>query len=378
MHVKIPAGAPRIVEFEIPFVDPRSLLETQPVVDLEVVRTMGTVTLSVFNQMRIGAGASQLSIPYSVFVSFPRPDFQIIRSALDPDDEEKFEYVSQGGRQSLAKSPVNVQDVGPQKTHKPVQNVNGVTNLLAGWSDLATVAAIEEVRVLDARVESSFTRVREIGTPIDETTFAHLMRPTFYGTTELRAGNGFGDTLIGGSLCPFPSTMSFGIGDPFVVTSMEYATLPFNFWKGDLIFEFEIVATPFHSARLAFFPLYGTTLVPSSISGALSQYAMIMDVGASVSTFRFVVPWKSDREMLRVLHGPFSGGAGDYVLGGWGLKVINTLQYAETVSDSVEINVYLGMENFELDFPGSGMNFYTVPSPYEPLGDEAQASARAA
>jgi len=352
-HIKIPAGGSRRVSFEIPFADPRTHLRIQNVLD--GVMSLGTLRLSVLNQLRVADDADVTAVDYTMWVSFPkaRNTFTVLRPIVTVDDE-KDEYVSEGGSWSRPLS-------------KDTIEANPIPTINSAGPNIASADTRDAARILDIYAGSVSTHNCEFGTPEDETKLSFLMRPTFYSRITQRSRDPPDTYLAAFPLTPTTKGILAGPGEAYSPTLMEYAVTPFSLWKGDMIFRFEFVVTFAHSTRLAFSVHYGSSGEPPAPSASLSQYTHYMDVTSTNSTFEFVVPWRSDRRHLRVFHGIGENGE-DFSMGWATLLIVNSLSY-NGVSSSIDCNIYVGMRNFELLFPGPVGRGYEIFNPY-PHADE--------
>jgi hypothetical protein len=395
-HVKISAGAARSVVFRIPFVHHKDRLNivTGNVVD----NIMGSMHLRVFNVLRVGVGAIQTSAVWSIFVSFPKADFQIMRPAAlprEPQREEEKGYTivhrprfRNGGRVYVEGGVMSVASGVMDVVGESVDFVRGVVKqgaILANKLDYPNVAinpapmqnlgafdiALGTNQAFGGRVlditprRGDIMTYADVQTPCDEMLFSCLLeKPTYWESFEWTAGDAVGQQLYEDFITISPGATSTLINVSFQPTLMEFVALPFNFWKGDLVVKIEVIGTQFHSGKLAFVTRYGDyALGVVTVFEALSQYAHIIDVAGGNMEFEFVIPWRSDREMLRVSHHAGLTPLSDYVAGVWQIVVVNPLQY-NGVSDAVQVNVYLSMRQGKLEFPGNSISRIRVDDPY--------------
>jgi len=89
-----------------------------------------------------------------------------------------------------------------------------------------------------------------------------------------------------------------------------------------------------------------------SVDEAFGQYICIFEVtGVSEITISF--PWRSPTEWKKVNNGS-NPDTLNYSMGQWSLRVLNSLQAPETVSQAVDCNVYYcGGPDYDLSYLGN-------------------------
>lgn len=139
------------------------------------------------------------------------------------------------------------------------------------------------------------------------------------------------------------TTATIGASSATIPTPVMFASIPFTYWRGDIIFRFRIVKTNFHSGRLVFVFQPGNTSLTSNFTNDISQYTYrtILDIREG-NVFEITCPWVLP-DMWNELYQPS---------GTWELHVLNELQAASTVSTSVTIIVEAAAgANFETAVP---------------------------
>lgn len=367
-HVIMQAGASRNATLDIPFVH---WLERLNPTDANST-SLGTLVISVFNRLRTGDSATgtALEAKISMFASFPESKFQVVAPT-------KVDIVSQGGAiSSLGNNVANVvtktidfadknKDViaavgALGGLDRPNVGVNTQQMVIKKYPDLATACNVEQAQVLalypDRNTELTVERV---GCTEDEMSFAHLRSiKTLYGSYQWSASNVTGDVLCSGLLVPTPSAITAPLNSVYYPTMLEYTTLPFALWRGGLKYTIQIVGSKIPTGRIAFCTHIGSTALAVPFIDAMSQYAHIFDFSADQTVFEVTVPWRSNREMLRVPTGDMPNPA-DYSMGEYSIRVVTPLQVMESISNLVEINVFISAaEDFETDYiGGNGLDF---------------------
>jgi len=101
---------------------------------------------------------------------------------------------------------------------------------------------------------------------------------------------------------PLMCTTYTGNGITYVQPSaMAFAAAPFQYWRGDIIYRFEIVASTFHRGKIAVF--YEPNLNPGAIINTdisfNKQFLRVVDI-QDTQTFEVTVNWASYRDWLLV------------------------------------------------------------------------------
>lgn len=170
---------------------------------------------------------------------------------------------------------------------------------------------------------------------------------------------------------------SWVVGIPIYPTTLEFVSTKFTYWSGDLIFRFQIVATPMHTGRLFFGIHYGVVNVPS-YDDALSTYGAYIDLSDERRDYTFRVPYYSHKPMLRVPHGQ----AGStyipvFSMGVYSLYVVNPLVAVAGTSTEVAINVWIaGAENFRLHVLGGNNASVVLNTDWPTLPSSGQVVAQ--
>lgn len=162
------------------------------------------------------------------------------------------------------------------------------------------------------------------------------------------------------------------LADMFQPTALAFATLPFKYWSGTLIYRFEIVASRYHKGRLRL------TWDPNTLAGAQDvdnynvNYVTIMDLEKTRNvevpiTWGIDVPYaradvdRTTNYLLDPLDGAGVTTAQDFSNGWFNISVLNEL-IAPAVTGTIRVNVYVRAgDDFELHCPRDtdlGSTFY--------------------
>ncbi len=144
----------------------------------------------------------------------------------------------------------------------------------------------------------------------------------------------------------------------FQPTAMSFAAYPFDYWRGTIVFRFEIVCSNFHRGKLAFY--YEPNINQSSLVDldiALNKnYLKVIDI-QTTSTIELCVHWAQPRAWCKTIpHGlsdlnlaSFSTTeyAEQYVNGYVGVVPFTSLQSPD--ASDIYINVYVRGENMQFN-----------------------------
>lgn len=170
-------------------------------------------------------------------------------------------------------------------------------------------------------------------------------------------------------------------------TAMAYAATPFQYWRGDIIFRFEVVASQYHRGKLRIvyepnIPQY-SAIIAGDLVDLNKQYTYILDL-QEATVIEIRVKWASSRPWRRVP--PFQDGVLMYgatpVIGEVFEEFSNGYLYvlpftelqAPTAINDVEINTYVRCENLQVNFlsnTGPDSRRVEVQSDFEIVSSQA-------
>jgi len=216
--------------------------------------------------------------------------------------------------------------------------------------------------------------------PEDEMVISHILqKPTIltvadWSTTELA------DTRIFGTPVS-PSMFNLQtVGTPIKCytvnhTYMSYLTSMFTYWRGDIIFDIDVICTKFHKGRLLL--QWDPIGNPSAVAPINTVYSTVLDIGeTNKATIR--IPFHQRFEFLRArgitnqvwnTNNNDLDPAFDFDNGTFGIFILNPL-VSPTTPATVDIIITVrGAENLELIDPCSqlGENAASVPPSFFPI-----------
>lgn len=214
--------------------------------------------------------------------------------------------------------------------------------------------------VLDPCQELSVSNMYS-GVDQDEMVIANIAnRASYLGTVQWETTDTALTTLLFNSYVhPNLNTIGNGISHYLVQpTAMAYACMPFQYWRGDIVFRFEVVSTGFHRGKIAIVyepnpEQLGLTAITPQIN---KQYVQIIDI-QETNTFEVVVNWASARNWLSnipvadvtsVVDNPLLPSKSPDEYNGWiGVYPFTSLQSSD--GSGVSINVYAYSPNLQVN-----------------------------
>jgi hypothetical protein len=178
-------------------------------------------------------------------------------------------------------------------------------------------------------------------------------RYTFLTRFAIDATTPIGTVVFDTLLTPTSQLFNVALGQLIVPSLLAYVALPFTFWRGDLCYKFVPVLSPVHNLRLAFTPNYNRDVIVADQAQAYGQYAQVATFDAEHPTFEVVVPYISNMAKKRVLKG-FQSDTNAYSVGTLAARIYNQLQAPETVSQTVDVLVFVCMRNAKFENIGVG------------------------
>jgi len=166
------------------------------------------------------------------------------------------------------------------------------------------------------------------------------------------------DTALGSSIWMAPvnpficKRLALGAPTPYLMqpTALGFAATPFEYWRGDITFRFEVVASAFHRGKLAFYyePNISQNVVIDSTLDTNKQFVKVLDIQES-QDISFTVKWAFPKAWARVLDTSLMGDLGtvgflgdtlfEYANGYIAVVPFTTLQSPD--GSDIEINVYI-------------------------------------
>jgi hypothetical protein len=182
--------------------------------------------------------------------------------------------------------------------------------------------------------------------------------------------NNIGDIIAAFTVTP-NLYLEPGVTTRFQFTPMAYVANAFQYWRGDIIFRFEVVCSKFHKGRLRVTYEPYENIISGGIPDYPAAFTKVVDI-SETTNFEVTVPYTQNFPWLQNLPAPtsavqynniYTGGALDryvgYDNGNLSLTVMNTL--SAPVADSIiGVAIYVrGAPNLEFALPRNIENKYS-------------------
>jgi hypothetical protein len=202
----------------------------------------------------------------------------------------------------------------------------------------------------------------------DEMNLPFLMGKKCYLTTlEWDTTNIYGTQLFSSPILPSQRIAKFTNTDVSNWhTSIDWLSMMFGRWRGDLCIEIVLSATTFATGTLRVSSLSGFFGDTIDIADSTSQAFTTLDLAEGKRAYTIKFPYNGTQPTKRILPGLWSSVVGDwareqYACGTWFLHVENPLTLGGDIPDNVTIEVFYWMENVSLyDSPPVVWNFEVV------------------
>lgn len=245
---------------------------------------------------------------------------------------------------------------------KPVLIQNSQLVKQAPFANTAlTIGTDTSVRVvLDPKQEITIDP-RAVGISYDDMTIKHMASRMSYLTTFNWLDTDDAMSGVIWSCRVHPNLVTPHVGVTYVwsqPTAMAMAVAPFEFWRGDITFRFEIVCSSFHRGKIAIFyepNVSQYTLINASLS-LNKQFLRVVDI-QETQTFDIDVNWAAPRAWLRntnaatapynIILPSTTFQAEGYVNGYIGVVPFTELQSPDT--SDIYVNVYVCCKDLQVN-----------------------------
>lgn len=161
-----------------------------------------------------------------------------------------------------------------------------------------------EKLTLDPKNELSIDpRVFGMAEGIDELSIAHLCSKESYLTQSTwSTSNGVGNIMFYSRVNPRLYAADGATNEKVYMTPMAYVTNMFDSWRGDIIYKFKIVASPYHKGRLIVsYDPFGTSTrnLGNVLDTSNIVQTAIIDIGET-NEVEFRVPYQQATQFLRL------------------------------------------------------------------------------
>lgn len=194
-------------------------------------------------------------------------------------------------------------------------------------------------------------------TRISETNIKGLCtRPTFLDTFRWKTGDAASTILYSVPVGPLATMESNAtIEKPTEQPLMDYISNFAKYWRGGMVYTFQIVSSAFHEGRLDITSHPTVQSPPSSYSASMSQYNASFVLRNTNNVFSVLVPFESDVPWKKVYRGQdLSDTRGeklkftDFFIGSLAVRVSVPLKATDVVVPFVDVNIFVsGAQDYQ-------------------------------
>lgn len=244
----------------------------------------------------------------------------------------------------------------PVENERTIVKANGSMNYSVGPEHIEKLSIVPSV--LPLVTEETFA------TAADELDTGYLYRKySYFGRFTISKNNAVGTTVFTVPLSPFPTinqTPSSTAGvvpigtvvqDNVWFPLLSYLGLPYRYWTGGIRYKFIVSASSLHTCKLFCAFNYGnTSLVPSSLMDATSQYGAAIEISQGSNEFEITVPYVALTPYKEVCQGSMTP---DTVMGNLNIVIMNQLIAPTSVSPNIGVACFIaGAEDFSYEMLG--------------------------
>lgn len=381
--VKIMASESDPVELKIPYIHPKNFLSSYSQ-SPQSYNLMGEVRVTVLNQLKVAEGTAptltlttwlyaadaSVHVPmyYHNLLVQPTSLISTIKSGLNNGSNLVGNFATGQFGKGLRSGQGLIDDLGklfgfdyPSRQLSPENTIKNVENLAT-----ARGATRSERLALDPASGHSPDK-EETMTTIDELDIAKVIQmPMLLSQFQYNSTQAPQTQLLRFPVTPFIfANLGTAVADGQQPSYLSYLANFFNFWRGSITYEFEFVATRFHSGKLlvGFVPNFNLGQSENSYSNIANANPMaILDL-QQTSKLSFTVPFQSTTPIKITPYRPLD----ESILGTVYVFVQNQLSYASNVSPAVDVNVYIRAgPDFTFMVPRAPIYNFTRPAPPTP------------
>lgn len=347
-HVVMYASVSGVIEFDVPFIYPKYAIST-----LDPSAVLGCFLFIPMSTLLVGPASPVNSINISVMGSFIESKFSLLNPRYTPQGNAMYKSInynlSNVGSNSIDASGTHDEFKGgdpeislndcPTISITPPPVMHFTYPNMSSSSDIVYASFMGLTPNSLPHIKSSV-----IGSTTDEMSLKAMReRPGYVGRFVIHSLDPLGKGLYFGDLCPCEEFFVLGRTAVFDLPLLSFACIGSSYWQGDIIYDFEFIATSYHKMDVAICSAYGLqTSIDADLIQRTSQYTTHVQISGPSTKVRVVFPWTSNTPMKRVPNGTYPN-SDDFSMGTMSVIVTNPMQFNETVSPDIECIVYKSM-----------------------------------
>jgi hypothetical protein len=360
-HAYLYAGGNKMVDFIIPYVHNVRFSDVRAPTSAP---NIGTFFMQVYSPLKTGSGAVVSACKITLMIFFQSAEFSVINPtavSVIPQMGAAQTKITNINLEHVVGSTIDANQLGDafstdQKADvsgapmdKPNVAVNPSPVVVREFPTFTNAVNLDYAVNMDlAAAHLPLISPSLVGTTQDEMSMAYLTtKPCYTSYFQVMLTDIIGQAPFTADLCPCYEFFYAPLNSVVVPSLLSYVSLPYSFWQGDLEFELIAIATVSHSVRLAVCSHYGFEASGLDVDEAFGQY-MTQWLVTGTQSLKIRFPWRSATDWKKVNNGSNIKTA-DYSMGQFSVRVVNSLTAPETVSNVVEVLVFMnGGPNYRL------------------------------
>jgi len=380
-HINLKAGGTVEGTLLVPYLHPKNHIRVSE------DESIGCLVITPFNELRVGAALPpDDSCRVSIFVSFPEASFQVLNPEPPSVQQgEEFKMVEMRPEMGAAVSKVkaitsaasdarDMMNYGVDKVikvgglieaevHHPTVTSEVIQNVQQQYSRFVNVDGMHGGTMLDTFMHSGAIVSKEAsGVVSSETDIDDLQgRPCFLATFTVGTTQLAGDLVFRIPMTIAPHVLGAFPEVPFTPTLSGFVSAAFDFWRGDIVLDIELIAPKVSTVRLFIGIIYGGSIVPIDLVDITANYGSVMDFNAENAVASVHIPFRAPVEMLRVPR-PGDSDPSTCTLGEMAIWVINPYVGNPTIAPTADVNIHMrmvpcqGASHVELTYLGGSVS----------------------
>lgn len=359
--IKIMASESDPVELRIPYIHPKNFLSSNSQ-DSFVYNLLGEVRVTVLNQLRVAEGTSNsLTLTTWVYAEDSSVHVPIQNHNFTVEPTSQLSKILDSGLGLLKNGSNMIGNFATGNIGKGLRSGQGVVdnlgelfgfdypnrplgpeNTIKNIESLANARGATRSERLALDPVSGHMADREETTTVDEMDISTIAKmPMLIYQTQFPSSSASQSILFYVPVTPsLAATVGTYQGSTlYQPTYLAYLSRFFCFWRGSIQFEFEFIATRFHSGKLI------VGFVPNINPDGLTYEAISTSTPSAVvdiqqtSKVSFVVPFQSTTP-IKVTNQGISD-IEEQILGYLVVAVQNQLTHASNVAPNIDVNLYV-------------------------------------
>lgn len=347
----------------IPFNSPQGYLNIEKTFPEDFTNTLGHLVYVVFNQLQLGATASD-TVSVSTFSRFENNQFKVPRRSAVSRIRARPQADVEAHKPDTSIIDKIVDSIMPEDIvgdvidgaaaifglDKPVDPRFSEPSKVVSTQPMNFSSGPERIDVMNFIPSSIATTDQDtFATTNDEMAMSSLKTIYSYlGSFVFSNTQQVGEVIASFPANPMPNRLT--VNTTSQIPLLSYLTAPYRFWTGSLNYNVQIVSTSFQTGKLLFsinYDEYAPAVGLPIVSNA-SQYALVVEINQGSNQVEFTVPYIAPTPKLNVPNTSIPSDVNS--LGMVNISVLNPLINQNGTPDEITLNIFIaGGEDFKVD-----------------------------